>query len=105
MLTITRQEALVLETDEARGRAQALLTDLQREKEITETVLAGESREDPMSVVTGRSSLDNAIERTKRMIALLERASAALQTGPAESLTPEERALLNEIDIELGPTR
>lgn len=104
MLTITKQETLVIETDETRGRAQALLTDLLREKQFAETNLTAESRRDPMSVVTGRSSLDNAIERTRRMIALLEHATAALRTGLTESLTTEEQTLLSEIDNELGPT-
>jgi hypothetical protein len=103
MLTATKQETLVIETDETRDRAQALLTELLREKELAETSLAEESRRDPMSVVTGRSSLDNAIERTRRMISLLEHANAALRGDVSQALTPEERTLLSEIDIELGP--
>ena len=105
MLTATKQETLVVETDETRDRARALLDDLLREKEKTESDLANESRSDPMSVVTGRSSLDNAIEHTRRMIALLERAAEGLRSGLTESLTHEERALLSEIDNELGPSR
>jgi len=104
MLTATKPESLVIETDEARERAKALLDDLLRVRAETESRLEESSRSDPMSVVTGRSSLDNAIERTERMLALLERASEALRSGWADSLTPEERELLSEIDEELGPT-
>ena len=103
MLTAIRQEQLVIESDETRGRAQALLDDLLQAKQDAETNLSQTSRSDPMSVVTGRSSLDNAIERTKKMLTLLERATDALRTGLHESLTVEERALLTEIDSELGP--
>ncbi len=103
MLTANRQEQLVIESDETRGRAQALLDDLIKAKQDAETGLAQSQQSDPMSVVTGRSSLDNAIERTRRMLTLLERATDALRTGLHESLTPEERALLTEIDSELGP--
>jgi len=103
MLTIPKQETLVIETDETKNRAQALLDDLLRVREETATSSIADRRADPMSVVTGRSSLDNAIDRTKAMITLLERASDALRTGLIDSLTPEERALLSEIDDELGP--
>jgi len=105
MLTITKQETLVVETDETRDRARALLDDLLREKEQAEISLAQASRSDPMSVVTGHSALDNAIERTRRMITLLETAGRALRQSMCESLTPEERRLLSEIDDELGPSR
>jgi hypothetical protein len=105
MLTATKQETLVIETDETRSRAQALLTDLLREKQLAEATLSEDRLCDPMSVVTGRSSLDNSIERTRRMISLLEHAAAALRGESTESLTPEEQALLSEIDIELGPSQ
>jgi len=105
MLIATTQETLVIETDETRGRAKALLNELLLEKQKSESSHAEECRRDPMSVVTGRSSLDNAIDRTRRMITLLEHAATALQSGLSESLTPEERALLCEIDRELGPNR
>lgn len=103
MLTATRQEQLVIESDETRSRARALLDDLLQAKQEEERTRSQSNKSDPMSVVTGRSSLDNAIERTQRMLTLLERATDALRTGLHESLTPEERALLTEIDRELGP--
>jgi hypothetical protein len=105
MLTIEKQETLVIETDETRDRARTLLVDLLRAKQESETSLTETRRSDPMSIVTGRSSLDNAIERTRRMIALLDRASVALRSGMTDSLSPEERDLLSEIDCELGPSR
>lgn len=103
MLTMPKQETLVIETDETKNRAQALLDDLLRVREESATGRTDDRHADPMAVVTGRSSLDNAIDRTKAMITLLERASEALRTGLTDSLTPEERALLSEIDDELGP--
>jgi len=103
MLTMTPQQSLVIETDETRDRAQALLDELLKTKVESESDQGQAQRSDPMAVVTGRSSLDNAIERTRRMVALLDQASEALRSGLTESLTPEERALLSEIDNELGP--
>lgn len=103
MLTIDTQETLVIETDETKDRAEALLAELLQTKAESESTAVDPSRIDPMSVVTGRSSIDNAIERTKRMITLLEHASQALRNGMSQRFTDEERQLLAEIDAELGP--
>ncbi|MFG0276157.1 MAG: hypothetical protein ACF8QF_13985 [Phycisphaerales bacterium] len=64
----------VLETTATRDQAEALLEGLQRAKDECDAVRKREGRQDLMAQVRGCSSLDEAIDSTKRMIAALERA-------------------------------
>ncbi|MCB9838057.1 MAG: hypothetical protein H6813_01860 [Phycisphaeraceae bacterium] len=105
MLTMKLQDSLVIETDETRERAQALLDELLRTRAEVESQREQSNRSDPMSIVTGRSSLDNAIERTRSMVHLLEQTSRALREGLTSSLTPAEREILEEIDAEVAAGR
>ncbi len=59
-----------------RQRAESVLRGLLSAKELTDRELSAQRRTDAMRLVTGRSSLDNAIVETKRMIELLEQAEA-----------------------------
>lgn len=59
-----------------RERAQSLLRQLQTAKADSERNLASSNEKDPMKSVTGRSSFDNAIASTRKMIDLLDRACA-----------------------------
>jgi len=65
----------VLETTATRDRAEALLEGLLRARSECETVRKHEGRPDLMTQVRGASSLDDAIEATKRMIAELDAAA------------------------------
>ncbi|QOI99692.1 MAG: hypothetical protein HRU70_04050 [Phycisphaeraceae bacterium] len=73
------------ETAEVRRKAQALLDSLIDARAMSEAHLASSSERDHLCALTGRSSLDNAIESTRRMIATLDRhiemVSAAVGPG------------------------
>jgi hypothetical protein len=64
----------VLETTATRDQAEAILEGLLRAKSECDAVRQREGRQDLMAQVRGASSLDEAIDTTKRMIAALERA-------------------------------
>jgi len=49
-------------------RAQSLLAQLHAARRCTEQRLSETGRADPIKTVTGRSSLDNAIDRTEQLI-------------------------------------
>jgi len=70
---ITQRRRVLLETNAARDKAEALLQNLMDAKRITERELSRFSREDPKRSVTGRSAIDDAIASTRRMIETLNR--------------------------------
>ncbi|MEC9374701.1 MAG: hypothetical protein VYC34_12690 [Planctomycetota bacterium] len=72
-MPITERQRIVLETNAARDKAEALLRGLLDAKAVTERELSRLRREDPMRQVRGRSAIDNAISSTKRMIDTLNR--------------------------------
>lgn len=59
-----------------RDRAEALLRHLLTAKADSERNLASSNEKDPLKAVTGRSSFDNAIVSTRKLIELLDRACA-----------------------------
>ncbi len=59
-----------------RERAEALLRHLMVAKADSERNLASSNEKDPIKSVTGRSSFDNAIASTRKMIDLLDRTCA-----------------------------
>jgi F0F1-type ATP synthase epsilon subunit len=69
--TPSEQQAILLETSAAREKAELLLDVLLQTKDEAERRLRDQQRTDAMKVVTGRSSLDNAIATTRRLIQLL----------------------------------
>lgn len=85
MTTISRTESLVDKTREARANAEALLAGLLEAKSASEQRLAEIRRPDPLKQVTGRSSLDNAIDATRRMIETLDRNLAEVQRAKART--------------------
>jgi hypothetical protein len=66
----------VLPADDARlvalRRAAALLEALEAERRMLDQRLAAGNRRDPMRVVTGRTSLEEAVEETRALIRQLD---------------------------------
>ena len=73
---MTMQNDVLLETTVTRDRAEALLRTLLDYKSLSEKNLAELRQPDAFKGVTGRSSLDNAIASTQRMIEALNRVIA-----------------------------
>jgi predicted nucleic acid-binding Zn-ribbon protein len=67
------QNQVLLETTATRDRAEALLRTLLDYKSASEKNLADLRQPDAFKNVTGRSSLDNAIATTQRMVEALNR--------------------------------
>jgi hypothetical protein len=79
---MTIQNQVLLETTATRDRAEALLRTLLDYKAQSEKNLSELRQPDAFKHVTGRSSLDNAIASTQRMIEALNRViSQARHTG------------------------
>lgn len=70
----TSRQNLLIETHAARQQAEAMLKALLQAQTECESHLANEKRRDLMRTVTGKSSLETAIENTRRMIEALDRA-------------------------------
>jgi len=102
--TFTRSDALttkhdmLLETATRRDEAEALLRVLMEARESSERNLASIGQPDLVKEVTGRSSIDNAIASTKRLIESFNRVLADLRDG----LEPEDAELLAEIRAQNG---
>lgn len=71
--------ALLEETLAARTKAERLLEGLLSVKETSERRLHELRQWDALARVTGRSSIDNAIESTRAMIELIDRSLADLR--------------------------
>jgi hypothetical protein len=76
----------------ARDEAARLLDELVRERAAAEARLAAGGREDPIKLVTGRSSFDRAIRSTQdalaRMDAVLLQDAAASPRGGSVGVRP-----------------
>lgn len=72
---MTESQRLILETAAAREKAELLLRGLQEARTRSERHLAELGQRDPYKRVTGRSSLENAISSTQRLVDMLGRAS------------------------------
>jgi hypothetical protein len=71
---MTERQRILLETISARDKAESLLRSLVESKGELESHLAAERQRDKFQIVTGRSSIDNAVSSTRRMIETLNRA-------------------------------
>jgi len=69
--------------DAVRSKAIAVLNSLLAAKADCDQQLAKLRRADAMKQVTGKSSLDEAIASTKRLIAELDEAAASARTKPS----------------------
>lgn len=84
---------MLLQTTTRRDEAEALLRVLIEARESSEKNLASLGQPDLVKQVTGRSSMDNAINSTKRLIESFNRVLADLRDGLDEA----DVALLGEI--------
>lgn len=75
---------------DVRAKAQAVLASLHAAKAECDRQLAQLRRSDAMKQVTGKSSLDEAIDSTQRLLAELDEAEAA-QTAPRMGCEVEVR--------------
>lgn len=73
MVSAQADRSLVNKTRAARQQAESLLKGLLEAKAVSERRLADLRLTDHLKHVTGRSSLDNAIASTRRMIDTLDR--------------------------------
>lgn len=96
---LTKRQQIVLETNALRDKAEALLKGLIDAKSVTERELARLNRNDPIRLVTGRSSIEDGIESTRRMIEQLNRSLAQAR----RDLDDADMALLDELDAEPAP--
>mgnify|MGYP001790860735 CR=1 FL=1 len=89
-----RAEDLVVQTRVQRDEAEALLTTLVAARSTSERRLSEAGRRDLLKKVTGRSSMDNAIDSTRRLVASFDRVLVELRSD----LTDDELALLGEAE-------
>ncbi len=87
---MTEKQRILSETSQAKTDAEEVLRVLIDSRYKSERYLAQASRHDALKQVTGRSSMDNAIASTQRMIETLERVMQEIQ----HDLGDEDLALL-----------
>lgn len=91
--TITERQRILLETATVRDRAQALLKGLMETKATFERHAPIQPKADALKKVTGRSSLENAVASTQRMVEALNRTLGQLR----HELNDEDLALLDDV--------
>lgn len=92
-MTTMQTHRVWIETVQRRDEARALLETLLAAKRCSEQNLAEIRRSDLVKQVTGKSSMDNAIESTRRLIASFDKVLEDLRG----TLGPEEIELLDEV--------
>jgi len=91
-MNTTDTPRLRAETVDALDRARRLLGSLEEAKAETERHLARLRRPDAYATVAGRSSLDNAVRSTRRLIESLERAADRLNDAGAMTSENQDAA-------------
>lgn len=89
---ITERQRILLETATVRDRAEALLKGLLETRKTFERHTPVTSKPDALKKVTGRSSIDNAVASTQRMVEALNRTLGALR----HELNDEDLALIED---------
>lgn len=84
-----------IDTVQRRDEAKALLDTLMNAKRCSEQNLAEMRRADLVKQVTGKSSMDNAIDSTKRLIDSFDKVLADLKA----SLSDEDLDVLDEVMV------
>lgn len=92
-MTTMQSHRVWIETVQRREEAKALLETLLNAKRCSERNLAEMRRSDLVKQVTGKSSMDNAIDSTRRLIDSFDRVLADLKT----SLSEEDLDVLDEV--------
>ncbi|MCB9845720.1 MAG: hypothetical protein H6811_07020 [Phycisphaeraceae bacterium] len=92
-VTMTERQRILIDTTIARDKAQTLLRGLLDAKARSEKHLRDSRQIDAMKTVTGRSSMDNAIASTQRMVEALNRAIDQAK----RDLSEEDLALLDDV--------
>ncbi|MCE7972447.1 MAG: hypothetical protein DYG93_12415 [Leptolyngbya sp. PLA2] len=87
---MTDRHQVLIETAAARDKAEALLRGLQEARARSERHLREIGQTDAMKAVTGKSSIENAIASTQRMIDTLNRSLVQLK----KELTDEDLVLI-----------
>jgi hypothetical protein len=91
-MAITERQRILLQFTSAREKAEILLRGLLDAKAQSEKHLADTRQRDAVKQVTGRSSMENAIASTQRMIETLSRNITQLR----RELSEEDAAMLDE---------
>lgn len=91
-MPITERQRILLQFTAARDHAESLLRVLLEARAQSEKHLAEVKQPDAMKRVTGRSSIDNAVASTQRMIESINRNIGQIE----RELSDEDLALLNE---------
>ena len=95
MVTTPATNSVLSRTATARRQAESLLRGLIEAKVVSERRLADMRQTDPLKQVTGSSSIDNAIQSTRRMIEVLDRSMAQVRDRlAAEDLELAESLVL-----------
>lgn len=94
MTTMTSHRVWI-DTVQRRDEAKALLDTLMNAKRCSEQNLAEMRRADLVKQVTGKSSMDNAIDSTKRLIDSFDKVLADLKA----SLSDEDLDVLDEVMV------
>jgi hypothetical protein len=89
---MTEARRIVMEWTLARDEAETLLRSLTEAKAESEKRLADFRQRDPLKAVTGRSSIDNAIASTQRMLATFDRLLAQAK----RDLSDDDAAVLED---------
>ncbi|MEM9373310.1 MAG: hypothetical protein AAGA55_06675 [Planctomycetota bacterium] len=89
-----RSHQVWADTIQRRDEARTLLDTLLEAKGVSERNMASINRPDMIKQVTGKSSMDAAIDSTKRLIDSFDRVLVDLKS----SLSDEDLALLDEVD-------
>jgi hypothetical protein len=91
-MAMTERQRILMQFNAAREKAESLLRGLLEAKSKSERNLAETKQRDFVKQVTGRSSMDNAIASTQRMIETLTRNINEIR----QELSEEDVALLAE---------
>jgi hypothetical protein len=89
---MTERQRILMETTAVSDKAESLLRGLQEAKARSDKFLADSKQVDQLRLVTGRSSMDNAIVSAQRMVETLNRALE----GFKNSITDEDIAAAYE---------
>ena len=92
---MTEKDRIISDLSSQREKADGLLRELQETRLRTERLLEETHRRDTFKEVTGASSLDNAIDSTRRMVDTLDRQIQELRIV----MRPEDAQVIRQSGI------